>query len=349
MRSDGMRIVRTQAFARAALVGNPSDGYHGRTLAVVVRRFRAKAVLHEWDEVEIVLSQEDRCRFGSVDELAADVRSHGYYGGIRLVKATIKRFADYCRAKGLPLAGGNFSLRYESDIPRQVGLAGSSAIVVATLRALMEFHNVRIPREVQSSLALSVETEELGIPAGLQDRVAQVYGGLVYMDFSREQTVTRDGMECGVYEPLDERLLPPLFAAYARQGGKPTGTTLSPLKARYDAGEPRVVQAMQTLAAYAQQARDALQKGDHRRFAELVDANFDVRRALFTEHGRCMLNENHVRMIDAARAAGASANFAGSGGAIVGTYSGASMLPKLEKELNALGCEVFTLNAAAQT
>ncbi|MBI1900120.1 MAG: GHMP kinase [Planctomycetia bacterium] len=342
-----MRIVRTQAFARAALVGNPSDGYYGRTLAVVVRRFCARVVLYEWDEVEIILSQEDRCRFGSVDDLAADVRSHGYYGGIRLVKATIKRFADYCRARGLPLAGGNFSLRYESNIPRQVGLAGSSAIVVATLRALMEFHNVAIPREVQPSLALSVETDELGIPAGLQDRVAQVYEGLVSMDFSRDRVVTRDGMECGVYEPLDERRLPPLFIAYARQGGKPTGSTLSPLKARYEAGEARVVQAMQTLAGYAQEAREALVKGDHARFAELIDANFDVRRALYTDgHGRCTLDENHVRMIDAARAAGASANFAGSGGAIVGTYSDAGMLRELERRLGA-GCEVFAIGTAA--
>ena len=30
--------------------------------------------------------------------------------------------------------------------------------------------------------------EELGITAGLQDRVIQVYGGLVYMDFDKGST-----------------------------------------------------------------------------------------------------------------------------------------------------------------
>jgi glucuronokinase len=35
------------------------------------------------------------------------------------------------------------------------------------------------------NLVLSAE-EELGITAGLQDRVVQVYGGVVYMDFDRD-------------------------------------------------------------------------------------------------------------------------------------------------------------------
>ena len=38
----------------------------------------------------------------------------------------------------------------------------------------------------QPSLALSVETDELQIPAGLQDRVAQVYEGVTYMDFRHD-------------------------------------------------------------------------------------------------------------------------------------------------------------------
>ena len=45
---------------------------------------------------------------------------------------------------------------------------------------------MEIPLHVQPSLVLSVETDELGIVAGLQDRVIQVYEGLVYMDFARE-------------------------------------------------------------------------------------------------------------------------------------------------------------------
>ena len=50
-----MLILRRRAFARAGLVGNPSDGYHGHTISVIVRNFHVEAVLYEWDDVELVL------------------------------------------------------------------------------------------------------------------------------------------------------------------------------------------------------------------------------------------------------------------------------------------------------
>ena len=191
-----MFLTRKRAYARAGLLGNPSDGYHGKTISISVRNFWAEVVLYEWDTVEIVLAEDDRARFDSVHELARDVRLHGYYGGIRLIKATIKRFVEYCRAGNVPLHDRNFSVRYQTTIPRQVGLAGSSAIIVATLRCLMEFYDVQIPIEAQPSLVLSVEKEELGIAAGLQDRVIQVYEGLVYMDFDPGQERSVDGLRC---------------------------------------------------------------------------------------------------------------------------------------------------------
>src|SRR5947209_1467075 len=90
----GHAVLAARAYARAALVGNPSDGYHGRTISLVVGNFSAEVVLYEWDTVEIMLTEEDRARFRSVHDLARDVALHGYYGGIRLIKATIKRFVD---------------------------------------------------------------------------------------------------------------------------------------------------------------------------------------------------------------------------------------------------------------
>ena len=96
-----MEIVRKRTYARAGLLGNPSDGYHGKTISVIVRNFWAEVVLYEWDSVDIVLAQNDRASFRSVYDLAKDVQLHGYYGGIRLVKATIKRFVEYCQAQNI--------------------------------------------------------------------------------------------------------------------------------------------------------------------------------------------------------------------------------------------------------
>ena len=235
-RGGAMLIIRRTAFARAGLVGNPSDGYHGKTISVIVRNFSARVTLYEWDQLEVVPSQEDQSRFRSVDELVRDVTLHGYYGGDPAGQGDDQEVRRVLPGPEPAAARANFSVRYESNIPRQVGLAGSSAIIVATLRCLMEFYGVEIPLQVQPSLALSVENEELGIAAGLQDRVIQVYEGLVFMDFARDRMQTVCNFDCGRYEPLDPGLLPPLYLAYTAEEAEPTEVFHNNLRARYEAG-----------------------------------------------------------------------------------------------------------------
>jgi glucuronokinase len=331
-----MIIIRKRAYARAALVGNPSDGYQGKTISLIVRNFWAEVVLYEWDSVDIVLTEEDRACFRSVHDLARDVALHGYYGGIRLIKATIKRFVDYCRVAGLPLHDRNFSVRYETTIPRQVGLAGSSAIITATLRCLMEFYEVEIPIALQPSLVLSVERDELRVTAGLQDRVAQVYEGLVYMDFSRARERVVHELPTYAYEPLDPALLPPLYLAHHHGFSEPTEVFHNDVRGRFDRGEPKVVDGMRRAAELAVSARRALLAGDAGELARLIDENFDVRRAIYA------LPDWQVQMVDVARSCGASANFAGSGGAIVGSYNSEGTFDALRPALGAIDCRLIT-------
>ena len=330
-----MLLIRKKAYARAGLVGNPSDGYCGRTISVIVRNLWAEVTLYEWDQVEIVSTAQDQSRFRSIHELVTDVKLHGYYGGIRLVKATIKRFVEYCDRLGFPLHEKNFSIRYDSNIPRQVGLAGSSAIIVATLRCLMEFYGVEIPRRVQPSLALAVETQDLGITAGLQDRVIQVYEGLVSMDFSRERSESIDGLACGVYEPLAPTLLPPLYLAYSVDVASPTEILHNDLRAQFERGEPKVLQAITRLVELATEAREAILARDGQRLGRLIDANFEVRRSILR------LPAGQVEMIERARRAGATASFTGSGGAIIGTCPDDATFRRLQTELEAIHCKVI--------
>ena len=330
-----MELIRKRAYARAGLVGNPSDGYHGKTISVIVRNFWAEVTLYEWDHVEIVWSQEDQSRFRSVQELVHDVKLHGYYGGVRLVKATIKKFVEYCGAQDERLDERNFSVRYQTNVPRQVGLAGSSAIIVATLRCLMEFYGVEIPAQVQPSLVLSVETDELGITAGLQDRVIQVYEGLVYMDFDRERIERRFGFDCGVYEPIDPSGLPPLYVAYSTDVSEPTERLHNDLRARYDRGDPEVVAAMARFAQLTVEARRAILARDTTRLGRLIDDNFDLRRSV------CRIPGMHEQMVERARRAGAPAKFAGSGGAIIGICPDEPTFQRLQAQLEPIHCAVI--------
>ncbi|MGF1583484.1 MAG: GHMP kinase [Gemmataceae bacterium] len=330
-----MRILRKAAYARAGLLGNPSDGYHGKTISISVRNFKAEVVLYEWEDVEIVRTDLDQNRFDSVQELVRDVKLHGYYGGMRLIKAAIKKFVEYCVREKLELHDRNFSIRYDTNVPRQVGMAGSSAIIVAALRCLMEFYEVDIPLPVQPSLVLSVEQDELGITAGLQDRVIQVYEGLVYMDFAQEKASTIQGYECGEYEPLDPKLLPLIYIAYNADVSEPTEVFHNDIRGRFNRGDHMVRTAMETFAGLAENAKRALEEGKPHELAALIDKNFDTRLSI------ARLPEGQVRMVEVARQAGASAKFAGSGGAIIGTYTDQEMYNRLKANLTAIGCKII--------
>jgi len=327
-----VRIIRTKAYARAGLVGNPSDGYHGKTISLIVKNFRADLVIYEWPELEIIPTRQDHCRFDSLDDFLRDQRLNGYYGGLRLIKASIKRFAEHCRKNEIDLPPENFSLRYSSNIPRQVGLAGSSAIVTATMRALCRFYDVRLPKEILPGLILSVEKDELGIGAGLQDRVAQVYEGLTYMDF--DQDFMNDHGH-GRYEPLDPGLLPPIYIAYQTELAESSDIFHNDIRKRYDSGERKVIEAMDTIAGLAVEARQSLLARDYGTLARLMDRNFDTRRTIYD------LNPRHIRMVELAREIGASAKFAGSGGSIIGAYKDEAMFARLKRAFEAENCAVI--------
>lgn len=331
-------ICEATAYARAGLIGNPSDGYFGKTISFAMRDFSAKVTLYESPELVIVPSFQDRFNYGSMHEMREDVKVQGYYGGIRLMKATICKFLDYCERNDITLPERNFSIRYRSTIPQRVGLAGSSALVTATLRCLMEFYEADIPRPLQPNLTLSVERDELGIAAGLQDRVIQVYEGVVFMDFDR---ALLEGRGYGEYTELDPASLPNLFIAYRTDLAEGSEVFHNNIRDRWLAGDPEVVQAMKDFAGYAQTVHDLLAAGRGNEIGVWMDKNFDRRRSIF------QLDPKNVDMVMCARSVGAHCKFAGSGGAVVGCYDDDSMYRKLEAVYAETGAVIFKPEIAA--
>jgi glucuronokinase len=322
-----LNMIGHRVYARIGLIGNPSDGFFGKTISTCIRNFYAQVVLMESLRIKIIPhSIHDPTEFSSLAELEETSNRDGYYGGIRLIYATCKRFNEYCRDRGIVFDNRNFSVIYDTNIPRQVGLGGSSAIIVSLLKSLMEFYgltNDEIPLEAQPNLVLSVETKELGINAGLQDRVIQTYGGMVYMDFDRKVMET---LGHGLYEQMDSRLLPNLFLAYTYNPGKDSGKMHNEVRFRFNQGDEEIINAMATFASYAQEAKHALEERDHKRFGELMNMNFDLRRKVY---GDKVIGEESLRMIEIARSLGATSKFPGSGGAVIGMYEDEEHYEKL--------------------
>jgi glucuronokinase len=324
-------MIETFGYARAGMLGNPSDGYFGKTISFAMSNYRARVLVYPSGRLEIKPSKADLPVFEGLKDLSQVTRWRGYYGGIRIIQALIVRFIDYCREQGIELPDRNFTLEYESTIPQRLGLGGSSAIITASLRALCEYYGVEIPLPVFANLVLETETRELNVPAGLQDRVIQAYHGLVYMDFSRELMESRG---YGEYQNLDPALLPNIYVAARTSLSEGTEVFHNNLRERWRRGDPEVVGAMRTWAGYAEEGRDCLLRRDYARLGELIDANFDLRAKVYR------IDRGNLELVATARKAGATANFAGSGGAIVGTYQDDAMFERLTEYMRPVGVSV---------
>lgn len=289
--------VHAAAHARAALAGNPSDAYGGAVLAVTLDGLSAEAFASRAQTLAVEPASE-------------------------LVEATVRRFSFELDAAALPTA-----VQWRTSIPRGVGLGGSSAIVIAVLRALCALHRVALDPARMAELALAIETDDLGIAAGLQDRVAQAYGGLVFMEFG-------DG---GAYEPLAPELLPPLVVAWLADAAQDSGDVHASLRTMLEAEDAIAVAGMKELAEIARAARAALIAGDYERLARTADESFEVRRRLLA------LDPRHVELVERVRELGAGANYTGSGGAVVAVCRDQAHAAAVARALAELGCGTLAL------
>lgn len=283
------RSAAGRAFARAGLLGNPSDAYRGKAIAFSVRNFSARVTVAPADRLVI---EEERAA--------------------PLLRATLDRFVAHTGLSPAPLR-----ISLESTIPFQAGLAGSSAIVIAALRALASAHEEEIDPFDQSELALAAEVEDLGIAAGPMDRAVQAYEGVLHMDFSRERAPS-------AYTAIAAASLPPMRIAWHPQGGRPSGDVHADVRARWQQGDSNVRTAMAAFPALVDDGLRALQRGDFDSLRSCVDRNFDARAALFP------IAERDREMVEIARSQGAAAKQCGSGGACLAVLPDEAAAPSLE-------------------
>lgn len=329
----GAAIVE-RVHARAALAGNPSDGYGGAVFGVPVPAFTTTANLVGIESgYEFVDAHSGTDRFG-------------HWSDVERAVATLRADTPHCLVLGAVAtvaAGGGtlrpFRLRIDTTIPMSVGLAGSSAIVIAALRALLRWdHDVMSPNGLALA-ALEVETEHLGIAAGLQDRVVQVHGQPMLMRFDRE--ATRSGP--GTFTPVVQRERLRLLVALRPGSAEPSQVVHGDLRARFEADTGDITAAMSALAGHAIDAAAAFASGDVERLGAAMDSTFDIRTSLLD------LSASHVEMIEAARSRGAHANYTGSGGAIVALCPSAGAESATRQSLKSLGCTVVPVVPADPT
>jgi glucuronokinase len=285
--------------ARAALAGNPSDGYGGAVLAVPVPDLAAIASIEESDDFSVRANDRDLTRL-------------------------LTAAADEFRSTVGPIDGGTLSAI--TTIPRSVGLAGSSAIVIAALRSLAATNRHTWDPVELAHAALRVERERLGIEAGLQDRLVQAVGAAAAMEFD----------PVGYREVTSPAELP-LFVAWSPAGAESSDTLHRSLRRRFDGGDEHVRSSMVELAEHARAAATALTAGDLRSLATAMNGTFELRARIVD------IDTTTRALASIGRRCGAAVNSAGSGGAIVGLVPSADHLAAADDAFRTAGHEFLEI------
>lgn len=327
----GNEAFRSRVYSRIGLLGNPSDGYNGRCLSLSLQNFWAEVIIKPASKITFELNPEgDPTQFTDITSFRSHIDGHGYNGGVRLLMSMTRQFLKYCSEHVIPLDPTlKFTLSYSTNIPRQRGLSGSSAIACAALNCLLAFYKIseeQLPVNHRPGLVLAAE-EALGITAGLQDRVIQVYGGLVSMNFSEFAS------SFPLCKSLDPGLLPsspPLILIYNphEAPGKDSGSVHSQFKEKWALEVSSLHAQMKEVADLVPQGITALENEDLQKLAVLMKRNFQLRKSMF---GEAALGKESLRMIELADSAGVAAKFTGSGGAVVALPLDKEQKEKLEE------------------
>jgi|MDTC01.2.fsa_nt_gb glucuronokinase len=223
-----------------------------------------------------------------------------YNGKHDLIKAVLNR---------LKLQKKSVSIQYVTHIPIGAGLAGSSAIIIATMRALNEHFKLGMDATRIAEEALHTEIAELGISCGFQDRYVIAHEGLLHMDFTGKEMMKTDDPP-GKITRLDAPDIP-WFLCLSNQP-KTSASVHNPVRQRFLEGDTSIKEHMDKVATLADEGIAVLKEQDWEELGKLMNQNVALRQKIKN------LLPHDKDMIDLANKSGAlGAKLAGSGGAVL--------------------------------
>jgi galactokinase/mevalonate kinase-like predicted kinase len=321
MSSDQHQVV-CSAPGRAGIIGNPTDMYGGAVLSCSMG-MRARVSITPAAEL-ILETGEEECRIAS----RADLHPKG--DRFDIARAVL----DYLRLP--PLA---CRVRYDSEIPLQSGMAGSTALVVALLNALRVWQGEKSSRYHLAEQARYVELNNLKVVCGYQDAYMCTFGGLNYMDFRGKQFYRRAEAELfATVEPLAPHVSELPFVLGFTGVQHASSAVHRPLRERWLDGEAVVVEGYKRITEIARTGKKALLLRDWEQLGQLMNENHAVQRDL---GGSGESNERLISAALKAGALGAKLAGAGDGGTIIALWPWAEMTPLQEALYEAGASAIF--------
>jgi D-glycero-alpha-D-manno-heptose-7-phosphate kinase len=164
-----------------------------------------------------------------------------------------------------------------ADIPAGTGLGSSSSYLVGLLNALHTLTQDQATPQKLAEEACHIELDILNKPIGKQDQYMAAFGGLTALDITPDGTVcvTRLNLDVDLVESLEHNIL--MFYTHEIRDA----TTI--LRKQDDATRTRdrtVVKSLREIKDIGLEIRDAVLKGNLRRFGELLDVHWQAKKRL---------------------------------------------------------------------
>jgi D-glycero-alpha-D-manno-heptose-7-phosphate kinase len=260
-------IFRARAPLRISFAGGGTDlspyveEHGGLVLSATIDRY-AYATLRFHDDPVIRVNSLDYktvAQYGFDEPLVYD-------GKFDLVKACLQRLNPRPEPDGRGI-----ELYLETEAPPGSGLGASSALVVAVIGALRTWRRLSLDKYEIARIAWEVERKDVGIPGGIQDQYAAVFGGFNLIEFHSETKVVVNPLriEPRIVHELQYNLLLVFTGATRR-----SSSIIESQIAGYAARRPGVVDAMNRMKVLTMEAKDALLTGRLHDLGELLHEEF---------------------------------------------------------------------------
>lgn len=298
-------IIRSKAPLRLGLAGGGtdvspySDQYGGNVLNATIDMY-AYCTIEVTDNDKIIITDADT---GAYFEGPSEHRLE-IVGELDLQKGAYNRIVrDHNSDRPL-----SFTMTTHSDALAGSGLGSSSTLVVAILTAFSEWLNLPFGEYDVARIACQIERGDLGFSGGKQDQYAATFGGFNFMEFYAEDRVIVNPLRIKnwIVNELEAAMIL-YFTGISRESARIIDEQTSNVRKK----NQKSIDAMHRLKADSLVLKEALLKGDIKKFAQVVGCSWEAKK----EMARSISNPEIDTMYAKAREAGAvSGKITGAGG-----------------------------------
>jgi D-glycero-alpha-D-manno-heptose-7-phosphate kinase len=299
--------VRARAPLRLGLAGGGTDvspfcdEHGGFVLNATIDRF-AYAIIDPLPAGQLELLATDRlerCAFEAGYPLVLD-------GLLDLHKAVYNRIVrDY--KDGSPLS---LRLTTFTEAPPGSGLGSSSTLVVAMVKAFVEYLNLPMGEYEIARMAYEVERVDCGLAGGRQDQYSATFGGFNFMEFYAEERVVVNPLRVKNWILTElEASLVLYFTGVSRESAAIISEQQRNVKAKSQAS----LDASFALKREAVSMKESILKGDFVALAESMRTGWRFKKQLAERISNSAIDETYERACAAGALAG-KVSGAGGGG-----------------------------------